>query len=183
MSGNPWDPNAVQRERDRDAAGFALGRLLVDMYAGAKPVSAKTLCECCWYAREAGLDNSMIGMLALGPGQKSLGNYQQHLDRVLPRTPASTYYWIDIPVASKHGRKSRPIPMVPVHEAIQREVESNPELRPEHLARDPDVQDIRTPADGHAQNGGSEGLSGPKELFRARKHTSRPKVGSGPDGQ
>ena len=43
---------------------------------------------------------------------------------------------------------------LPVHEAIQREVESNPELCPEVLARDPAVQDIRMPADSRAQNAG-----------------------------
>ena len=43
--GNSWDPAAVALDTERSEAAMAMGRLLVDMYAGCKPMTAKSLCE------------------------------------------------------------------------------------------------------------------------------------------
>eukprot|EP00959_Pyramimonas_sp_CCMP1952_P272294 5693023-Pyramimonas_sp.AAC.1 len=81
-------------ERDADSSlrwrqeqfGNVLENALVTNYARGK-LTAKSLCDICFFAVQSGAVGDGLRKLALDP-QQNPGNYQAHLDRVLPQHSA-----------------------------------------------------------------------------------------------
>ena len=108
------------------SAGESLVEHLLSLYANAK-LSAKDLCTTCYWCATAGARGD-VAKYALAPGQ-STGNYQKHLDSVMPLAPGPPdYYHLDAPTYKRRqtGRTSRKIPFVPFYESLAREWGATP---------------------------------------------------------
>ena len=141
IAGAPWDDGNVARERALRDNGEQLAAHLIRMYAGAQPMTAVSVCTLAFYAWKGGVDHEMVRRLALRPTQGSQGNFQQHLDRVIPKMSPEQFYWIDVPTHGVDGkRRSKQIPVIPIWEAVEREVAATPELKPENLVNNDNAQ-------------------------------------------
>eukprot|EP00959_Pyramimonas_sp_CCMP1952_P123617 2584234-Pyramimonas_sp.AAC.1 len=109
------------------------------MHAGSRPMTAKDLCAISWFCKEGGIMGD-VAKYGLNPDCNTGGNFQKHLDTILPRKPSSGYYWLEVPVWGKPGRELKMIPTCPIHEAIQEEVDCTPELSQDAMRADPDTQ-------------------------------------------
>ena len=90
-------------------------------------MTAKDFCIVCYHAKGAGVLGD-VRLYGFPPGRKSNGDYQKHLDKVLPQTPSVPYYLLTVPICRRGGggRTTRTIPVVEVHEALTSELEKNP---------------------------------------------------------
>lgn len=139
-----WDPQRAADDFEKAAHCESLIRVLVEMYATSKPMTAKALCVIAWHASRGGCTHESLKKLGLNPAQRSQGNFQQHLDRpgVLPRRDKDQYYWVDVPIHDTDAtRTTRSVPIIPIHEALQREIAMDPTLEPRELDKDPEAQE------------------------------------------
>ena len=120
-----WGASVSENKRKRDASKEFVQHLLLLYATGA--LSAKDLCILCHHAHGAGLEGD-VELYAMKPGQSSAGNYQQHLDRVLPKSNAPTHYYLEVPVCARRSlkRSTREVPVVPLYEALAAEVAAAP---------------------------------------------------------
>jgi hypothetical protein len=97
------------------------------MFARSKAMTAKDFCIICHHAYMAGVAGD-VSMYGVPPDRSSLGDYQKHLDKVLPQAPKTPYYFLQLPISRRGGggRTKRRIPVVPAHEALTDEMETNP---------------------------------------------------------
>ena len=123
-----WDGRAAEaKQAELRKAGDGLLNHLLSLYATNK-LTAKDLCIACHFAALAEVPGGDFELYAIAPDQSTAGNYQRHLDKVLP-TPGPLYY-LDVPGATRgHGeRVVKTLPMMPLHEALAREVATSPDL-------------------------------------------------------
>ena len=103
-------------------------------------MTAKDLCSISWFCKEGGIMGD-VAKYGLNPDCNKGGNFQKHLDTILPRKPLSGYYWMEVPVWGKSGRELKMIPTCPIYEAIQEEVDCTPALSQDAMRADPDTQE------------------------------------------
>ena len=123
-----WSDRAkAEAQQERRDAGADLFQHLLSLYALCK-LSAKDLCIACHYAALAGVPGGNFSGLALHPNQPSDGNYQRHLDGILPH--GGPFYFVEAPccVRGQAVRKPVSIPVVPPHEALAAEAKTNPDM-------------------------------------------------------
>ena len=116
------EANAIRREN-----GNKLMMHLLSLYALTK-ISAKDLAIACHYAALAQVPGGNFDTYAVEPGQTSDGNYQKHLDKVLPSPGFLGSVRQPSMLRGKAARTTQHMPFLPIHEAIASEVRSNPGL-------------------------------------------------------
>lgn len=130
----PWDSRALEDAAEKESAGEELMHYLMDMYASGKEMNANHVCAISHFAKKAGASGQKLRRVALAPGHHS-GNYAKRLERHYPHLTKDHFYWIDVPLHNEQGRReSKRIPIIPVHEALNREVLADPDLDPAVLA-------------------------------------------------
>eukprot|EP00969_Alexandrium_andersonii_P038648 1694005-Alexandrium_andersonii.AAC.1 len=111
------DPN----KNPRAAANMFLD-MVVELYLESK-LSAKQLCEMCWWASRAGMAGELVQEYALRPGQKGTGNYQRHLDNALGLNREEREFHIlacpGHPRSEAFGRRQMKLPFRPPHELFE----------------------------------------------------------------
>ena len=123
---NAWvDREAAEKWQHHRQAGSDLYKHLVSLYAVCK-LSAKDLCIACHYAAEAEVPGGDFSSIALRPDQGSTGNYQRHLDPLLPNPGAM--YFVECPVTLRgsDSRDVQSIACLPPHEALAKELRADP---------------------------------------------------------
>ena len=108
-------------------AGAALEKHSLCLYASTK-LTAKDFAIACHYAALAGTPGGNFSKYVVPPDQATIGNYQRHLDKVLPS--GGPVYHVQTPCVLQ-GRGERvllPVPTVPLHEALDREFRADAAL-------------------------------------------------------
>lgn len=133
-----------EEELTADEANAALADLLLDMNT-RRILSAKHVCVIAFWASKVGL-GGVVASLALNPSA-STGHFQRKLDRAtrFDQTLHEVQYELTIPSHDRAQveRDIKVIPVVPPHEALQREVRDRPTLRDKlaELVRDKTMPD------------------------------------------
>ena len=124
-----WDAEfREEKKQEQRTAGHEALQHLLRCYTASKPFTGKDLCTVCWYLAEAGTPGGRFRTFALRPDQKSEGNYQQHLDRVLPEGP--NCFDVEVPMSDRNKtfREVRTMPVGAVQESIAEEIRENPSI-------------------------------------------------------
>ncbi len=101
-----------------------MAELLLTLYAHST-LSAKDLCLLCHHASRAGVQNESINEWAYCAGDQS-GHYSRHLRRKLPRAlPSAELNMVSAPVFDKTHRRVRQIPVSPVHEILDADLDDS----------------------------------------------------------
>jgi hypothetical protein len=127
-STSSWDATEVESSRAAQRhAGTSLLKHLLGLYAVCK-LNAKDFTIACHYAALAHVPGGDFALYALSPDQSSSGNYQKHLDKVLPGS--GPLYYVDVPctIRGRGGQQLQSLPMMPMHEAFAKEIKVSPEL-------------------------------------------------------
>eukprot|EP00959_Pyramimonas_sp_CCMP1952_P154689 3236308-Pyramimonas_sp.AAC.1 len=114
----------TQAQRD---AGSSLLDHLLQLYATCR-LTAKDFCLLCHYAAEANVPGGAFSLYGVRPGQTTDGNYQKHLDVVLPKSDAM---FIDVPtpvVDARYGRHQRSYPVRLTWDSLQAELSHDPAM-------------------------------------------------------
>ena len=84
----------AEEARDIRVAGASLFSHLLTLFAERR-VSAKDFCIACHWAAQANVPGADWSSYSVAPGQTSDGNYQKHLDTIIP--PHSPTYVLEVP--------------------------------------------------------------------------------------
>ena len=122
------DDEPVAPEQSPAAAAEAMMDILLGLYFTSM-LSAEKLCAICYFAGLSGMPEtaSRLGFRPSAP----TGHYQRFLDAQLEFSPKrQRLYHVDICGQRKHdlGRTAYTVPMMPLHEVIQQEINDNPAL-------------------------------------------------------
>eukprot|EP00959_Pyramimonas_sp_CCMP1952_P107817 2254436-Pyramimonas_sp.AAC.1 len=131
-----------QSERD---AGSQLLTHLLRLYASCR-LSAKDFCSLCYFAREARVPGGAFHTYAVSPSQKSEGNYQKHLDTVLPCLDDD---FVDViaPVTDRqYVREQRTFPMRLAWSSLETELANNPSISRRLQSREASDDVLSVPA-------------------------------------
>lgn len=125
VDGDSDEEGGPQGEAEQAAEQFA--QLLLEKYFESS-LSAETVCNMAYFCAKAGM-KGMVEQLGMPPGPSG-GNYQRHIRKVLGFRPFAGIYEMDVPGVAKYalGRTSVPLTCIPVHEALQQELEQEPDL-------------------------------------------------------
>ncbi len=95
---------------------------MLQLYAGSS-LTAKSVCVTCFHICETFGGSPNLKKWVMPPGVKYIGGYKRHLRRHLPKAPgAPEFLFVETPVFERHSRVTRRIPVAPVHEVLEAEM-------------------------------------------------------------
>ena len=124
-----YEGGATREERQLAAQTSMADRLILLKMTGK--LSAKDVCELCYWAKEAGLPAGPVTALASTPGTDQTGHYNRHFNTCLGiGKQLEGGYNLTLPVAALETgeQDSRALPCLPAHELLQAEMDETPEL-------------------------------------------------------
>ena len=129
----PWDHDSGDSDYGIDhqqilETGESLVEELISMYLMGKPMTAKSLCTLCWYAKNAGVKPAKKYSFRVGA---PTGHYQRKLDSALGfKRFDGQLYEMTVPGYDRHGveREPQTIHVIPPHESLSAELAEHPEI-------------------------------------------------------